>query len=154
MCLPCISCEQKDNSSGKVLVDTYFEAAFANDYDALNKLLHDDFIFLGPKLSDTLDKQGLIKSWQSTHFRNDTLLMRNPKTYDVSEQENLANNEYLILHYYDARFHNSDLDLWVEFPVHVKFSIFKDRIQQAQIIMNQSDVQKQLGYKIILPVIQ
>ncbi len=84
-------------------------------------------------------------------MRNDILQMNNPKLYDVSDQESLGNNQSLVLHYYDARFHNSDLNLWIEFPVHVKFFICKDKIHQAQIIMNQSDVQSQLGYTITPP---
>ena len=138
-------------SSGKAIVERYFDAAFAQDYTILEDVLHEDFLFLGPKLSDTLDKQALIKSWKSTHQRNDTLLMRNPKMYDLSIQEGLEGDSSLVLHYYDARFHNSDLNLWVEFPVHVKFFIFREKIHQAQIIMNQSDVQSQLGYTITPP---
>lgn len=145
------SCRQSENHSAKALVEAYFDAAFTKDYELLDELLHDDFIFIGPKLSDTLDKKALIKSWQSTHQRNDTLLMRNAKIYDVSMQEGLSVDSSLVLHYYDARFHNSDLNLWVEFPVHVKFSLFKEKIYKAQIIMNQSDIQSQLGYTITPP---
>ncbi|MCW5518155.1 nuclear transport factor 2 family protein [Muriicola sp. Z0-33] len=141
------------DSSRKTIVESYFEAAFAQDYSTLEDLLSEDFLFLGPKISDTLDKQALIKSWKSTHQRNDTLLMRKPKVYDVSAQEGLSRDSSLVLHYYDARFHNSDLNLWVEFPVHVKFILFKDKIHQAQIIINQSDIQSQLGYTITPPKI-
>ena len=147
----CFGCEPGESSAEKQLVEAYFTAAFAEDYSSLEAMLHDDFVFLGPKLADTLNKQDLINSWRSTHARNDTLLMQNPRIYDVSRQATLAEEQSLVLHYYDARFHNADLDRWVEFPVHVKFLIFQERIQQAQIIINQSDIQKQLGYTIIPP---
>jgi len=146
-----LGCERAQTGAEKELVEAYFEAAFAKDYQVLDELLRDDFIFIGPKVSDTLSKDALIESWRSTHARNDILQMRNPKVYDVSEQEVLGRDQSLIVHYYDARFHNSDLDLWIEFPVHVTFLITRDKIQQAQIIMNQSDVQMQLGYTIIPP---
>ena len=138
-------------SSGKAVVKSYFDAAFAQDYSSISELLHEDFLFIGPKISDTLNKQALIKSWQSTHERYDTLLMRNPKVYDVSRQEGLSGDSALLLHYYDTRFHTSDLNVWVAFPVHMKFYIFKGEIHQAQIIMNQRDVQSQLGYTITPP---
>jgi len=146
-----MSCESNQNTGNKELVKTYFDAAFAKNYELLDTLLHQDFIFIGPKLSDTLDKPELINSWKSTHQRNDIMKMHHPKIYDVSQQAILGKNQSLILHYYDAEFHNADLDVWVEFPVHVKFLIAEDKIQQAQIIINQSDIQKQLGYTIIPP---
>ena len=77
--------------------------------------------------------------------------MYQQKVYDVSNQEKLLKNQSLVLFYYDAKFHNSAIDRWVEFPVHVKFLLQSDKILSAQIIMNQSDVQQQLGYTIIPP---
>lgn len=146
-----MSCESDNKHSDREIVSTYFEAAFAKNYALIDSLLHPDFIFIGPKRSDTLDKTALINSWKSTHRRNDTLKMLHPKIYDVSDQEILGENESLILHYYDAEFHNADLGVWVQFPVHVQFLITEDKIKQAQIMVNQSDIQEQLGYTITPP---
>ncbi len=146
--LGCIS--QKPNTA-KEIVETYFEAAFAEDYALLDSLLDEDFEFVGPKVSNRLDKQSLMESWRSTHRRNDSMQMLNPRIYDVSDQEALNSGQSLILHYYDARFHNTDLEVWVEFPVHVQFHVQAGKIEKAHIIMNQSDVQQQLGYTIIPP---
>ncbi len=146
-----LGCQSTQPAPGKELVEAYFAAAFAKDYARLDELLHEDFIFIGPKRSDTLDKKALINSWRSTHLRNDSLRMHDPRVYDVSAQETLNRDESLILHYYEAEFHNSDLKTWVEFPVHVKFLTHRDKIKRAQIIMNQSDVQTQLGYTILPP---
>lgn len=146
-----IGCESAQESNGKDIVANYFTAAFAEDYVSLDSLLAEDFVFIGPKISDTLDKPALIRSWKSTHQRNDSLQMHNPRIYDVTGQGTLDQEASLILHYYDARFHNADFGVWVEFPVHVQFRVLAGKIQWAQIIMNQSDVQSQLGYRTVLP---
>ena len=48
-------------------VEQYFEAAFSEDYPELNIILADSFSFIGPRVSDTTDREGLIREWKNFH---------------------------------------------------------------------------------------
>lgn len=135
------------------ITNAYFKAAFSKDYTSLYKLLDDGVLFFGPQKKDTLNKEELIDSWHRTHAHNDIMEYNNPKIYAAVFAIGDEKPTEWIFHYYDAHFHNSDLDVWLDFPVHVKFRFKEDKIDRMYISINQAEIQKQLGYKIIPPTL-
>ena len=136
------------------ITDDYFKAAFAKDYATLDVLLDDDVLFFGPQKKDTLDKVELIDSWRRTHDRNDIMEYNNPKIYSAIFAMGDEKPSKWVFQYYDAHFHNSDQDIWLDFPVHVKFKFKNDKIYRMYIIINQAEIQKQLGYTITAPSVK
>ena len=136
----CSGPEKESDDAYKKLVDQYFEAALTQDYARLAPLLHEDVQFVGPKIADTLTKAELLESRNDYHTTFDTV-------YRWAE-ENIclqSKGEPEVLYYYMGRFHNRDLDVWVEFPIHVRARFKDQQLHRMQIFANQADIQMQLG---------
>ncbi|MEL6132765.1 MAG: nuclear transport factor 2 family protein [Bacteroidota bacterium] len=122
------------------IAETYFQHAFDQDYKGLAALFSEDLQFIGPKVADTLSHQELLDTWRAFHITYDTAYYQ--KTAHVTLHQE-ADPE--VLYYYQSRFHNRDLGVWVSFPVHVRFRFRDQQIHRMQIYVNQADIQEQLG---------
>ncbi|MEL6698185.1 MAG: nuclear transport factor 2 family protein [Bacteroidota bacterium] len=137
------ACETNSNTPSTQLsrvADEYIQHAFAQDYERLAALLAEDIQFVGPKVADTLDKPAVIASWRAFHTTYDTAYYEQQENYLI---QTAAGPE--VLYYYQGRFYNRDLGVWVTFPVHVRFQIQEKQIHRLQIFVNQADIQSQLG---------
>jgi len=124
----------------KTIVSGYFKSAFENDIQALSEQLHPDLIFLGPKLGDTLNNDGLIASWIRFHRTFGRLEIQNVESYFI-EDENTCQS---VSFYYLAHFHHREKRTWIKFPVQTRFWFLDAEIRKILIIVNQADISAQL----------
>ncbi len=118
------------------LMKAYFEASFSQDYKSLENLLHPDLLFVGPKISDSLNRDELIDSWRSFHKAFDLAHRNNEESFQVGEE---------VFYYYEAEFHHGAKDRWLRFPLHVRVRFRDEKISFIQIYVNQADILKQLN---------
>ena len=134
-----IGCSQKEEVLQRQ-VERYFNAAFSQDFFELEKILADDCLFVGPKITDSLNKEELIESWASFHEAFDQATRNNRESYAV----NHANGPE-VFYYYESEFHHREKDVWLRFPLHVRVRFKESQISFIQIYVNQADIQSQMS---------
>jgi len=141
---------QKTDDPKKV-VQNYFKYAFDKKWGHLERLLAPDVKFFGPKMKDTLSKEMILQSWKNTHIKNDTMYCLDAQTFILPAATRTQLPWVCVAHYYIAKFHHAEYNIWYTTRVHVRAWVHKGQIKIMHMYVNQADIQQQLGYKHFKP---
>ena len=147
------SCTQKNDDAemNVALIQKYIEAVEKLDYSAMNSVLDDSYIGLGPSYQDSIRKEQVVANWK----------------YNVEhlyESITYGKSKYLALNIDSGENKGKWVSNWAELTIVYKkdndkvtiwantiYQIENDKIIKSFSFYNEADVLEQLGYVFIDP---
>ena len=149
------ACSRSGNDPSQAnaaLVQQYLDAVANKDYGAMESLLADNYIGMGPSVGDTINKQQAIENWKLTSEN-----IYESVVYELSEilpasiaegpgaGDWVSNWAYLTINYKDGR---GPVNLWLN----AVYKIENGKIARSRTFYNEADVMAQLGYRVFPPL--
>ena len=149
------ACANADDDLAKAnidIVEQYLEAVETRDYDAMEVLLADNYLGLGPYVGDTVNRQQALENWkwtsenlyESVDYEFSELL---PASIEEGPAAGdwVSNWTYVTTNYQDG---SGPVSIWVN----AVYKIENSKIASSRTFYNVADAMGQLGYRILPPV--
>jgi len=147
------SCKEgSDNSQANVdLIEQYIAAVEAVDVNAMQAVLHDNYIGLGPSYGDTIRKEAALANWQNN-------------IDNLYESINYNRSRNIAVHITSGDNQGDWVSNWAELEITYKdgrgtvtiwtnsiYQIENNQIVKSYTFYNEADALRQLGYVFIHP---
>ena len=142
------SCTSTDSSKDNVaLIENYIEAVENLDYEAMDDILDDEYLGIGPSRSDSINKENAIKNWKQN-------------VDELYEKIEYSKNKNLAVITAEGEWVSNWSDLTITYKSNQKqISILANTIYQIKdgkiiksiTFYNEADALEQLGYVFINP---
>lgn len=146
------SCTSEEKKAENIkLVENYVLAVENLDYTAMESMLSDDYVGIGPSYGDSINKEQAVTSWKHNvenlyesidYDRSRNLAVIVPD--GVNKGEWVANWAELSIVYKNG---NKKVKIWVN----SNYLIENGKIKRSITFYNEADVLEQLGYVFINP---
>ena len=143
-----LACQPADPSKENVqLIDNYIKAVENLDYDAMDEILDDSYVGVGPSRGDSINKKDAIKNWK-TNVENLYEKIHYSKSQNIAvktpEGEWVSNWADLTIVYKNS---NEEISILANTVYQIK----NGKIVKSLTFYNEADALEQLGYVFINP---
>jgi ketosteroid isomerase-like protein len=143
------SCTTKPSSGENVnIIQNYIQAVEDNDVEAMARFLSDDYIGIGPSVSDTTTKEMALLSWQTNSEElYEKIKYSKSRVFPITVREgdypgNWVSNFALL----DIEYKNGDK---VQLLTNTSYMIEQGKIIRSFTFYNEADALRQLNYVFI-----
>lgn len=154
-----VSCDSAGDSAlgeaNVAFVNKYIDAVESADFAAMESMLSDDYLGMGPSLSDSIGKEAAVEGWKMlTDELYESIEHRFRKTaaFSVSNgPEDIHGNWVTSWTVLRVKYKNGlgPVDLYVN----AVYKIEDGKIARSRTFYNEADVMRQLGYTFVPPLI-
>lgn len=132
------------------LAHSLTEAIVNADFEAMDEVLHEDFMGYGPFISDTLGKKDFISAWKTIWDQQmHSLEFERAATLPHTVKEGPLAGDW-VFDWLETQAHYQEKpDKTVKFRVQLTSRIIDGKIRASVMYYNVADIQKQLGYKVV-----
>lgn len=142
------SCTSADSTKDNIaLIENYIEAVENLDYEAMDVILDDEYLGIGPSRGDSINKENAIKNWK----RN---------VNELYEKIEYSKNRNIAVTTPEGEWVSNWADLTITYRTNQKqvsilantiYQIKDGKIIKSITFYNEADVLEQLGYVFINP---
>lgn len=143
-----LSCAPNDPSKENVaLIENYIEAVENLDYDAMDKILDETYIGIGPSRNDSINKEQAIINW-----KNNVAHLYEKISYSRSQNIAVKTNEgEWVSNWADLTIVYKDDQKEISILANTVYEIKNGKIIKSLTFYNEADALEQLGYVFINP---
>ncbi len=147
-----MSCNQPTNNSeaNVAVVEKYIKAVEIEDYEAMAALLDENYLGLGPSISDSTGREAALASWkENVENLYDNIVYERSQTAAILIKEGdnsgewVANFAQLKITYKDK----ASVVIWAN----TNYKVENGKIVKSFTFYNEADALRQLGYVFINP---
>jgi ketosteroid isomerase-like protein len=149
-----VSCNQSaDNSAANIaLVQQYLEAVDNNDYQAMETLLADDYLGLGPSMDDSTNKEAAIASWKwNSENLYEEVEYDRTQTFSSTITDGPHAGEWAY-NWAEVTIRYKDGVGPVRLMMNAVYKIENGKIARTRTFYNEAEVWEQLGFRIFPPL--
>ncbi len=147
-----MSCNQatNNNEANIAVVEKYIKAVETENYEAMSALLDENYLGLGPSISDSTGREAALASWKENVANlYDNIVYERSQTAPISIKEGdnqgewIANFAQLKITYKDK----TSVVIWAN----TNYKVENGKIVRSFTFYNEADALRQLGYVFINP---
>ncbi|MFY0626385.1 MAG: nuclear transport factor 2 family protein [Reichenbachiella sp.] len=142
-----INCSQKgpNDDANVALINTYIKAVESNDVEKMADLLAENYIGIGPSVSDTTNKATAIENWKiNSEVLYESIKYSKSRVFPITVKEGDYPGEWVSnFAYLKVNYKNGDA---VQLLTNTSYRIENGKIVNSFTFYNEADALEQLNY--------